>query len=110
MKSNHLDEMQAIIVRDFEMEAKQAEEELTEEELLRLLADRITWLIEYRMEYLLSLLYRLDVKEEKVHFALSPACPEPANVAIAKLVLERQKARVRTKQQYRQDQIDGWEW
>jgi hypothetical protein len=110
MESNQLAQMQALITRDFEMEPAESEKKVTEEELLQLLADRISWLIEYRMEYLLSLLYRLDVKEEKVDFSLSPACPDPANIALAKLVLERQKERIRTKHQYKQDEIDGWEW
>lgn len=110
MEQNHLKEMQALITRDFEMESDESEKKVTEEELLQLLADRIAWLIEYRMEYLLSLLYRLDVKEEKVDFALSPACPEAANIALSRLVLERQKERIRTKHQYKQDEIEGWEW
>ena len=105
-----MEEMQALITRDFEMESVKSGKKITEEELLRLLGDRIAWLIEYRMEYLLSLLYRLDVKEEQVDFALSPVCPDPANIALAKLVLERQKKRLKTKQEYKQDEIEGWEW
>jgi hypothetical protein len=50
------------------------------------------------------------IPEARVNEALSPAHPEPANLALAKLVLERQKQRIRTKREYRQDNLDGWEW
>ena len=90
---------QNIILRDFEIEIP-SDEQPTEAELFQYLCDRIAWMIEHNMEYLLSLLYRNDVKEEKIHFALSPFEKDPANVALAKLVIERQKERVETKKKY----------
>lgn len=97
-----------LIARDFELESQ--EQFVNEEELLRLLADQIAYLIETRMEFLLSLMYRLDIDESKVHEALSPAGEEPANWALARLVLERQKQRAFTKRHYKQNDLDGWEW
>jgi len=95
-----------IINRDFELITEE-QEAPSEEELFQMLCDRIAWLIEHNMEYLLSLLYRNDVEESKIHFALSPFEKEPANVAIAKLVMERQKQRLATKQQFgKQDSGD----
>jgi len=78
----------------------------TEEELFQYLCDRIAWMIEHNMEYLLSLLYRNDVQESKIHFALSAHENEPANVAIAKLVMERQKQRLATKKFYGKQNAD----
>ena len=99
----------ALIGRDFELE--NIDDNLSEEELFRLLADHIDWLIERRMEWLLSLMYRMDVDEAKVQAALSPNAPEAANIGLARLVLERQKQRVYTKQNYRpQDLGKEWEW
>ncbi len=99
----------ALIGRDFELE--NIDDKLTEEELFRLLADHIDWLIERRMEWLLSLMYRMDVDEAKVQAALSPNAPEAANIGLARLVLERQKQRVYTKQHYQpQDLGKEWEW
>lgn len=106
---DYIRETRELIVRDFEVEAPE-EENISEQELFDALADRIAWLIEYRMEFLLSLMYRMDISEAKVNEALSPASPEPANVALARLVLERQKERIRTKQQYKQDDLEGWGW
>jgi len=104
--AEHLDTTQAMIIRDFELEP--LEETLTEEDLLRLLADQIAYMIDHRLETLLSLMYRLDVDERKVSAALSPLAPEPANTGIARLVLERQKQRAFTKQYYKQE--TNWDW
>jgi hypothetical protein len=95
-----------LLRQDFELPA--SEDTFTEEELLDLLADRIAYLIEHRLEFLLSLMYRLDVEEHRINHALSPHCAEPANVALARLVLERQKRRVETKRTYRQEPGDWW--
>lgn len=97
-----MDPAKELTVKDFELIAPQ--EEWTEEEFFDFLSDHIAYLIEHKLEFLLSLMYRLDVNERKVHQALSPAAPEPANIGIARLVIERQKQRVATKQFYKQSQ------
>lgn len=100
-----------LIARDFGME-KVGQKELTEEELLRLLESQVAYYIEHQLEFLLSSLYRLDISEKLVRTALLPSSDVPANVAIAKLILERQKKRVQTKQFYKQPKLDdmGEEW
>lgn len=94
-----------LISRDFEL----APDETTpsEEELFEMLCDRIAWMIEHEMEYLLSLLYRNDVQEAKIQFAMSPFAPEPANIGLARLVMERQKQRLATKKQFGSQQLDN---
>lgn len=96
-----------LIVRDFDLEPQ--EKALTEEELLQLLSDIVAEMIERRLEFLLSLMYRLDIDEKKVHFALSPFCEEPANIALARLILERQKQRAFTKEHYKQEDLGDLE-
>lgn len=96
-----------LLQRDFELEIPQPS--ATEEDLLAVLADHIAEMIEYRMEYLLSLMYRMDVAEQQVAVALSPHCPEPANWALARLVLARQKQRAFTKKHFVQEQLDDIE-
>ncbi len=96
------------IIQAFEIEIPDAEAP-TEEELFQHLCDRIPWMIEHNMEYLLSLLYRNDVEESKIHFALSHHEQEPANVALAKLVMERQKQRMATKKFYGKQNADDVE-
>ncbi len=98
MKAEQQD-LTALMNRDFELTSGE-EIPASEEELFQMLCDRIAWLIEHNMEYLLSLLYRNDVPEHKIHFALSPFDSDPANIALAKLVMERQKQRLETKKKY----------
>ncbi|MBK7869811.1 MAG: hypothetical protein IPJ74_03535 [Saprospiraceae bacterium] len=108
MEDLNLQKTVALIAQDFDLEAQ--EQALTEEALLQLLSDQIAYLIDHKLEFLLSLMYRLDIDENKVNRALSPFSEEPANVAIAKLVLNRQKQRVFTKEHYKQESLDNWEW
>jgi len=108
MKQEDFQLTKELITRDFELESQ--EKVLSEEELLQLLADQIAYMIDARLEFLLSLMYRLDIDERKVHQALSPGGAEPANWALARLVLNRQKQRAFTKKHYKQDDLDGWEW
>lgn len=85
----------------------------SEEELLAILADRIADLLERQPEYLMSLLYRLDVLEKKIHPVMQPGAPEPANWGLARLVLERQKQRLETKRSIKTkplEDMEGWEW
>ena len=89
-----------LIIRDFALE--NPEREMTEAELLQFLSDVIAQMLDRKPDFLFSLLYRLDVEEHKINIALAPTAIESANVALARLVLERQKERVFTKRFYQQ--------
>jgi hypothetical protein len=95
-----------LIIKDFELASPDADAP-SEEALFQMLCDRISWLIEHNMEYLMSLLYRNDVLEHKILDALSPGNPDPANVALAKLVMERQRQRIATKKMYGKQASDA---
>ena len=101
-------ETTALIVRDFELTTP--EKPMMEAELLNYLADVIAYMIEKRLDYLLSLLYRLDVAEDKINRALMPGNAEEANVALARLVIERQKRRIATKRAHREQNPSNWNW
>ena len=113
MTNNFDAQSSEIIVRNFEL-ADANHQAFTEQELFDLLADRIAYMIEHQLEMLLSLMYRLDIDERKINLALSPQRgdinPEPANIALAHLVMERQKERIATKKQYKQQNTDNWLW
>ncbi len=94
----------ALIARDFGLEI--GEEPLSEEQLFDLVADQVAYMLEHRMETLFSLLYRLDVSERLIREALAPEAPQAANLTIAQLIIDRQKQRIRTKQEYRQEKLD----
>lgn len=101
-------ETTALILRDFEL--VEPNKEMTEQELLDYLSDAIAYMIEHKLDFLLSLLYRLDVSERKINEALLPVNTEDAPIALAKLVLERQKQRVATKRAYREKNPTDWNW
>ena len=83
---------------------------MSEQELLELLCDEVALMMESRMDYLLSLMYRLDVLEVNINRVLTPNYPEPVNVGLARLILERQKQKIQTKKSYIPPVIeDGWE-
>lgn len=100
-----LAETQAMVARDFELEAPDF---LTEEELLAALTEHVAYMMERQMEYLLSALYRMDVAEQRVNAALRPDAPVPPARGIAQLIIDRQRERVRTKRTYRQSQDRDW--
>ena len=93
------------IIIDFGIE-QTTDTNIDEEALLALLSDQVAYYIEYDLEFLFSSLYRLDIKEQKVKEVLGATAAEPANIAIAKLILERQKQRVYTKEFYKQAPIE----
>jgi len=97
----------ALIARDLGLDIK--EESMTEEELFNLVINEVAYMIEHRLEYLLSLMYRMDISEQKVSDALSPAAPEPANIGLGRLILERQKQRIYTKIRYKQEKLEDLE-
>lgn len=100
-----------IIIRDFEIERSIDGEQWDEEKLFEILADQVAYMIEFRLEHLFSLLYRMDVKEELVRAALAPDAPDPANIGIARLVLERQKQRNYTKATIKPEELgEDWDW
>ena len=96
-----------LIARDFGLEID--EETLTEQALFDLVANEVAYMIEHRIDFLMSLLYRLDVLEHKINFALSPHSVEAPNIALTRLILDRQKERINTKKIYKQDKVDDLE-
>jgi|APTNR8051073442_1049403.scaffolds.fasta_scaffold01607_5 hypothetical protein len=94
----------ALIRRDFEWDNDAGAP--TEDELFELLSNHIAWLIEHRLEWLLSLMYRMDIDEARVSAALHPLAAEPANIGLARLVLERQRQRAQTKRDYQPPKLD----
>jgi hypothetical protein len=104
-----LEQTAALVRGPFELESSPPPG--SEAELLALLAERIGEMLEHRPEYLMSLLYRLDVLEKKIVPVLRPGAPEPPHVGLARLVLERQKQRAETKRSVKPERLEGeWGW
>jgi len=104
--SKRIKNINALIVNDFEIEVAQ---DVAEEELLMHLGDRVAELLENRPEYFFNLLYRLDVNEQKVQQVLTTETEQPVNIAIARLILDREKVRLETRLKYSSKQPDDAE-
>lgn len=90
-----------LIFNTFEIEGKGLEPMLTEDELFEILSGQIAYMIDYKIDFLLSLMYRMDISEVKINEKLMPGAPEPANIGLARLVIERQKQKIETKKMYK---------
>lgn len=84
-------------------------EGLSDEEMIRHIADRVEQLLKGDPDLLMSYLYRLDVEEKRIAEAMDTSIM-PVHVTFANLIWERQKQRLETKKKYRQDPIEGWEF
>lgn len=84
---------------------------ITEKDLLEGIKMRVEELMNEDPRLLFSYMYRLDILEWKIKAALNQSS-DPASLAFAKLILERQKERHATKLKYKQPKsIEGWdEW
>lgn len=103
----NINETATLIADDFEMSPEKVAF-LTEDQLLEALAEHVEMMMKYRIEVLMSTLYRLDVSEKKVALAMSPGAALAPNVGIAQLIIDRQKQRLHTKATYKQAPLDDW--
>ena len=94
------------LIEEFELDRLQTEDDRT---LFDAFVHRIAELLDASPGSLFSMLYRLDVREEKIKAVLDPTYPMPPAEAIAKLVLERHEQRMSTRTKYRQEPREGWE-
>ncbi len=87
-------------------------EQKNDEELFNHLVDHIAYLLDHNRDFLMSLLYRLDVRESSIKAYMSKTDLSPAEV-IARLIIERQIERIKTKQSYSSNRnidpdIESW--
>ncbi len=105
-----LNETTALIIRDLGFESTTPIK--TEAELLEEVAHVVAYMIEHKLDLLLSTMYRMDIDELKIHTALNAHGDfDPVNYRLAKLIIERQKKRVLTKHTFKNknSNTDNWE-
>lgn len=103
----NITETAKLIASDFEL-SPSTTAFLTEAELLAALSEHVEMMLKYRLEILLSTLYRLDVSEQKVNIAMSPGAALPPHIGIAQLIIDRQKQRLHTKATYKTEPLEDW--
>ncbi len=85
-------------------------DQLTHEEMIKLIAQRVDYLLENDKDLLLSYLYRLDISMKKINnvLKLKKIIPPPQSLAL--LIYQRQLERVNTKKKIKVEPIEGWEF
>lgn len=91
----------------FENLLPESESILDEPALLDLFTKRVEELMQDDIGLLLSSLYRLDVEEYKIQRALRSPEVAPAR-GIAKLIIDRQKEKIRTRKEYSSGKKGEW--
>jgi hypothetical protein len=66
------------------------------------LKDHINELILHRFDYLVSLLYRMDIDEKKLRRLIADHPGADAAAIIAEMVIERQLMKIKSRQEFRQ--------
>lgn len=87
-------------------------EEMTDEQMIDILSDKVQAYLDVNISLLLSYLYRLDVREDLIKEALSNSSNEPGNKTLATLIWQRQKQRLDTKKNIQIDELidEDWAW
>lgn len=74
-------------------------------ELESVLADQINSLINTHFEKLVYYLYRIDVNEQKMRNVLDGTRNTDAGLIIARMIIDRQLEKIKSRQETRQDNI-----
>ena len=77
--------------------------------LLAAIEQRVQHFLQTDPDLLFSYLYRLDIPQSAIEFALYHGEPLTPAQALAHIILERQRTRMKTKRAYPQKPIEGWD-
>ena len=88
-------------------------EDISYEQLKEKLSHHVNQLIQFDFKKLVTVLYRIDVNEEKLKFMLEGNANKDASSIIADLIIERQIQKIKFRQQFSQgdkniDEEDKW--
>ena len=81
----------------------QLSEDISLNELQEKLKQHINHLIQHDFEKLVTLLYRIDVSEKKLKELLQQNVNKDAAEIIAKLIIERQLEKIKTRNQFKRE-------
>lgn len=83
---------------------------LTEEELVALLAKEINHLVENDFHRLVTILYRIDVSEQKLKQLLKDNPGKDSGLLIARMMVERQVQKIKTREAFKRERNGEEEW
>lgn len=82
---------------------------ISEQELETALSYQINHLIRHDFNRLVTILYRVDVSEQKLKQLLKDNPDTDAGLIIARMMIERQKQKIRTREEFRKKTGDSGE-
>lgn len=91
MSSMEVNELVASIQKDWSLVTKPL---ITEDQLIEILAKEINRMIRDQFSWLIHLLYRIDISEQKLRALLAENKNADAGKVIAYLIVERQKQKI----------------
>ncbi|HET6766089.1 MAG TPA: hypothetical protein VFH08_01780 [Chitinophagaceae bacterium] len=89
-----------IVISEISKELGISLKEVDDSLVKQALADKINDLVNTQFQKLVSILYRMDVSETKLKQLLSDNPGTDAGLIIADLMIERQKEKIRSRQQF----------
>ena len=98
MADNVLQETALALQQDWDLTLPDS---LSEEAILKLLADRVVTILERGAETFFQLMYRLDISEKKLNAVLED---DDVAAKIARLIYDRQLQKIRSRHEYRMKQ------
>ena len=106
-KINIYQDIMALVSRDLGLDEVDV---MSEDDMLVILVKRVDQLLKDDRDLLMSYLYRLDVPQKQIMAVLRVSNIIPPEEGLARIILDRQIKRVKTKLKYRQEPIEGWEF
>lgn len=100
-------DLEGLIIRDFELASLEAFQN-QEDPFRAVFEEYLAYLIENKLEYLLNILYRLDIDEQLINQLFLSSQGEFVNVELANIIFERQEKRLATKRDYPQPGNKIW--
>lgn len=89
---------------------KHNDDQLDETSIRSAITNRVLELLDRDPALLFSYMYRLDVLESKIQYALNIQKTVLPHIALADLIWARQKERLALRQKFKSDPIDGFDW
>lgn len=103
-----LEIISANLTEDIELEAPETVDDKAL--LIGAIKERVAYMLAREPGLLFSYMYRLDVEESQVGAIVSGVHRGDPEEELAKLIYQRQLRRVESKERYKQEPIEGWQW
>jgi predicted metallopeptidase len=99
--NNSLENIKLVLSKSFDFESANTADLAA---FMELLAEKVQYEMSYNLEHFFSLLYRLDIDEQKIKNAIHTQVDVPTKIAV--LIYERQLEKLAARKQFPSQSID----